>query len=78
VYCDGENYEGARPCHYEWVIDLHDACREADVNFVFSGTGYVFVKDGRTWHMSGSVTREQAAKAGLNVKGRPLQFHLKP
>lgn len=25
VYCDGENYNGARPCHYEWVKALRDA-----------------------------------------------------
>ena len=23
VLCDGENYGGARPCHYEWVKCLH-------------------------------------------------------
>ena len=26
--CDGEDYDGARPCHYEWVKALHDECRE--------------------------------------------------
>ena len=24
VLCDGEDYDGARPCHYEWVKALHD------------------------------------------------------
>ena len=28
VLCDGENYGGTRPCHYEWVKNLHDECME--------------------------------------------------
>ena len=26
VLCGGENYDGARPCHYEWVKQLSDPC----------------------------------------------------
>lgn len=26
VLCDGENYGGALPCHYEWVKSLGDEC----------------------------------------------------
>ena len=33
VLCDGENYDGARPCHYEWVKSLRDECVSADVTF---------------------------------------------
>ena len=47
VLCDGENYGGARPCHYEWVKALRDECLEYNVTFVFCGTGRRFVKDGR-------------------------------
>lgn len=33
VLCDGENYGGARPCHYEWVKSLRDECVAYDVTF---------------------------------------------
>lgn len=26
VACGGENYGGARPCHYDWVLALHGEC----------------------------------------------------
>ena len=39
VICDGENYAGARFCHYEWVKQLRDECEEYNVTFAFIGTG---------------------------------------
>ena len=50
VLCDGEDYDGARPCHYEWVKALHDECREYNTTFVFCNLGSCFVKDGKTYH----------------------------
>jgi len=76
VLCDGENYEGARPCHYEWVKSLHDECVKHDVTFVFFSTGRVFVKDGRTYHIEGDLRTEQAYKSGLNYSGKPVVFKL--
>ena len=61
VLCDGENYSGARPCHYEWVKSLHDECFAYQVTFVFCGTGRRFVKDGKTYYLEGSVQSEQAS-----------------
>ena len=76
VLCDGENYGGARPCHYEWVKSLSDECREFDVTFVFCGTGRRFVKDGKTYRIEGSLQSEQAYKAGLSYQGKPIDFKL--
>lgn len=45
VLCGGENYDGSRPCHYEWVKKLSDQCRRYDATFDFIETGTVFVKD---------------------------------
>ena len=39
VLCDGENYDGQRPCDFAWVQSLHDQCRDAGVRFDFIGTG---------------------------------------
>lgn len=76
VLCDGENYGGARPCHYEWVKQLHDECAEYNITFVFCGTGRRFVKDGKTYKLEGSLQTEQASKSGLSFLGKPIDFKL--
>ncbi|MCR5537317.1 MAG: phage Gp37/Gp68 family protein [Succinivibrio sp.] len=76
VLCDGENYGGARPCHYEWVTALRAECVAYDVTFVFCGTGRNFVKDGRTYRLEGSLSSEQAYKSGQSYQGRPIDFKL--
>lgn len=77
VLCDGENYGGVRPCHYEWVKSLRDECVEYNVTFTFCGTGRVFVKDGRTYHIEGNgLQSQQAYKSGLSFQGKPIDFKL--
>ena len=77
VLCDGENYGGSRPCHYEWVRALREECAEADVTFVFCGTGRRFVKDGKVYRIEESaVQSQQAFKSGLSYEGKPMRFHL--
>ena len=76
VLCDGENYGGSRPCHYEWVKSLRDECAEYNVTFVFCGTGRRFVKDGKTYKLEGSIQSEQAAKSGLSFIGKRPEWHL--
>lgn len=77
VICDGENYAGARPCHYEWVKQLSDECREYDVTFAFVGTGRRFVKDGRMYRIESSeLQASQAYKSGLSYQGKPIDFKL--
>ena len=77
VLCDGEAYDGARPCHYEWVKTLHDECREYNITFVFCTLGSCFVKDGKTYHIRSSKLRiEQAARSGLSFQGKPIKFKL--
>ena len=39
VLADGENYEGARPLHYEWVKLLYEQCKKYGISFSFYGTG---------------------------------------
>lgn len=77
VICDGENYSGARPCHYEWVKQLREECEEYNVTFAFVGTGRRFVKDGRTYAIEGSeLQSKQAYKSGLSYQGKPMEFKL--
>ncbi len=77
VIVDGENYSGARPCHYEWVKSLRDECVAHNVTFAFIGTGRHFVKDGRHYRVEGSGVQEnQAFKSGLSFRGKPMEFKL--
>ncbi len=77
VLCDGENYAGARPLHYEWVKALSDECKDAGVTFAFIGTGRRFVKDGKTYRIEGSeLQSRQAYLSGLSYQGKPISFLL--
>lgn len=76
VLADGENYDGARPCHYEWVRDLRDECERANVTFVFCGTGRCFVKGGKTYHLEGGLQSQQAHKSGLTFIGKKADYFL--
>lgn len=66
VYADGENYDGARPLYYEWIKDLHDQCSRQNVPLDFLGTGNIFVKDGREFHICKAYQKVQAARSNLS------------
>ena len=73
VLCGGENYDGTRPCHYEWVKLLSDQCRKYDVTFDFIETGKVFVKGQKTYHISDKrIQSKQAFLSGLSFQGRKV------
>ncbi len=77
VLCGGENYDGSRPCHYEWVKQLSNQCREHDVTFNFIETGTCFVKNGKKYRISNKqVQAQQAYRSGLSYQGKPMEFHL--
>lgn len=77
VSCGGENYDGARPCHFEWVQTLRRECETHEIRFCFLETGTVFVKDGRRYRMPSKRTQSvMAYKSGMNYEGKPLTFHL--
>lgn len=77
VKCGGENYDGARPCHFDWVKSLRRECMDFNVTFCFIETGTVFVKDGKTYRMPDKrVQSEMAYKSGMNFQGKPMEFVL--
>lgn len=77
VICGGENYDGCRPCDFDWVRALQRECERAGVTFAFIETGSVFVKDGHTYHLrSKRLQSQQAWKSGMNYQGRPIAWHL--
>jgi len=79
VVAGGENYDGARPCHYEWVKALYEECVSTNVKFCFMETGTTFVKDGKTYHLlNKKLQSEMAYKSGLQFEGKPMEFKLAP
>ena len=77
VICGGENYDGARPCNFDWVKSLRQECVEANVTFCFIETGTVFIKDGKRYHLpSKQLQSRMAYKSGMNFQGRPIRFDL--
>lgn len=67
VSVGGESGVNARPCHYEWVLDIRQQCIEKRVPFRFHQTGAYFVKDGRTYRIMRKYQLSQAHKAGIDV-----------
>lgn len=77
VSAGGENYDGARPCRYEWVQELHAECVRQGVNFHWFETGTVFIKDGKTYRMPDKQLQSRMAwRSGMNYVVRPLKFKL--
>ena len=77
VICGGENYDGARPCNFDWVKSLREQCIKYNVTFCFIETGTIFIKDGRRYHIPNKrVQSEMAYKSGVNFVGRPIDWKL--
>lgn len=77
VICGGENYDGARPCNFDWVKSLSRQCMAHHVNFCFIETGSSFIKDGKLYRLKKKqLQSEMATKAGVNFQGKPIEFLL--
>ena len=73
----GEAYGGLRPCRFEWVKQISDACARHRVNFAFDSTGEVFIKDGRSYRIPDQKTQlHQAFRSGLSHYYGPVRFNL--
>lgn len=68
VSVGGESGVKARPCHYDWILDLRRQCVEKDVPFRFHQTGAFFVKDGKIYRIMRKYQLSQAHKAGIDFK----------
>jgi protein gp37 len=66
VVVGGESGYDARPCDFDWVMELHDLCVENSVSFWFKQTGAKFIKDGQLYHIKRQLQHSQARKAGIN------------
>jgi len=77
VVVGGENYDGARPCNFDWVKELHDECLKYNIKFCFIETGSVFIKDGKEYNLPDKdIQSKMAYKAGLNFEGKKIEYKL--
>jgi protein gp37 len=64
VICGGENYDGARPCNFDWVKKLRYECEKYNVKFSFYETCTKFVKDRKLYTIkSKQIQSQQAGKS---------------
>lgn len=64
----GESAVNARPCDYNWVLDLKRQADENNINFRFHQTGTYLIKNNRMYKIPMELEKEQAAKANLNTE----------
>lgn len=66
VLAGGESGSAARPCNYDWILDIRRQCMEKEVPFTFRQTGANFIKDGKTFRIQRPYQHRQAKKANIN------------
>lgn len=77
VICGGENYDGTRPCNFDWVKKLRSECEAYNITFCFIETGTVFIKDGKRYNMPKKLLQsEMAYKSGMSFEGKPIEWKL--
>ncbi len=77
VVCGGENYDGSRPCDFDWVKSLQRECVSHDVTFAFIETGTVFIKDGKTYRMPDKRLQSvMAYRSKMNYQGKKPKYLL--
>ncbi len=66
VVAGGESGAGARPCNFDWVMELREECVRQGVSFWFKQTGARFIKDGKLYLIPRRLQHAQARRAGVN------------
>lgn len=68
VIAGGESGNEARPCDYNWVLDIRQQCIDREVPFYFKQTGACLLKDGKLYAVPRHFQHVQARKAGLDFR----------
>lgn len=68
VSVGGESGYNARPCNYDWILDIRRQCVEKNVPFRFHQTGANFIKDGKIYRIKRAFQRSQARKANIDFR----------
>ena len=70
VVAGGESGYDARPCNFDWIMELHNICVEQNVSFWFKQTGAQFIKEGKLYPINRWLQHSQARKAGINFNAK--------
>ncbi|MBC8570335.1 phage Gp37/Gp68 family protein [Zongyangia hominis] len=62
----GESGSDARPCDFDWILDLRGQCIQHEIPFHFKQTGARLIKDGRLYRIRREYQHSQAKKAGID------------
>lgn len=77
VIVGGENYDGARPCNFDWVKSLQKECVAHNVKFCFIETGTKFIKDGKVFILKNKELQARMAfKSKMNFEGKKIKWKL--
>lgn len=77
IIVGGENYDGSRPCHYEWVLKMYFQAKKHRVKFCFIETGTYFIKNNKGYYIPAKKKQSQLAfKSKLQYRGKPIEFNL--
>ena len=66
VLAGGESGPNARPCDYDWILDIRRQCVEAGIAFHFKQTGACFIKDGKRYSVPRKFQLSQARRADID------------
>ncbi len=77
VVSGGENYDGSRPCDFDWVLSLREECVESNTTFCFIETGSVFIKDGKKYNLKDKrLQAVMAHRSNTFFQGKEFAYNL--
>lgn len=72
VSVGGESGLYARPCDYNYVLDIRSQCMQNKINFDFRQTGSYLKKDKKLYKIPRKFQHSQAKKANINLCYKPI------
>ena len=69
VVVGGESgdFNRARPCDFDWILGIRDACIMSETSFRFKQTGSNFIKNGKMYQIERKDQHLQAKKARIDI-----------
>ena len=70
VVVGGESgeFDKARSCDFDWILDIRDSCIMSETSFEFKQTGANFIKNGKLYQIERKNQYLQAKKANIDIK----------
>jgi len=68
VSVGGESGVEARPCDFDWILNIREQCIQHNIPFRFHQTGAKLIKNGRLYRIPRPFQLSQAHKANIDYK----------